>query len=204
MKKMLALGLSLVIFGGCLGKPGPVEEYLKVSGKGDCGMDQVLRKASTVVAVRPFKSGDALDRQAVMLARGRVLNPSQRWYWEATPAKMFEQSVARALNCTPTLAAAWPPRSTTEAAFSVMGTVAAFEVQERALVVSVSLNCQVWDGKGVSLLGSRDFASEQQIRTLDGQAIAEAGAKALSGISLEVGEWVRSLAGEAGSKRGSQ
>jgi ABC-type uncharacterized transport system auxiliary subunit len=117
---------------------------------------------------------------------------------------MFEQSVARALNCTPSLAAAWPTRSTTEAACTVMGTVAAFEVQEQALVMSVSLNCQVWDGKGVSLLGSRDFSSEQQIKTLNGQAIAEAGAKALSGISLEVGEWVRSVASEAGSKRVGQ
>ena len=204
MKKVLALGLALVVFGGCLGKPGPVEEYLKVSGKGDCGADRAQNKASTIVAVRQFKSADALDRQSVMIARGRVLNPSLRWYWEATPSKMFEQSVARALNCTPSLAAAWPTRSTTEAAYTLTGTVVAFEVQEQALAMSVSFTCQLWDAKGANLIGSKDFTSEQAIRSMDAQAIAEAGAKALSGISRDVGEWVRSRAAGPGPARNSQ
>jgi ABC-type uncharacterized transport system auxiliary subunit len=200
MKKVLALGLLLVILGGCLGKPGPAEEYLKVSEKADCGTDHAQGKIRTVVGVRQFKSGDALDRQAVMLARGRVLNPSSRWYWEAAPAKMFEQSVARALNCTDSLVAAWPMRSTTEAAYTVSGTVTSFEVQEKAMAISVTLMCQVWDAKGVNLVGSRDFVSDQPIKSLDGQGIAEGGAKALSGISQDVGEWLRSLAKDSGHR----
>jgi ABC-type uncharacterized transport system auxiliary subunit len=201
MKLILALGLSIVALGGCLGKPGPVEEYLKVSNGGDCGEVISPSKTATVVAVRPFKSADALDRQAVMLARGRVSNPSLRWYWEATPAKMFEQSMASALNCTPMLAAAWPTRSTTEAAYSLTGTVSAFEVQEQNLTMNVSINCQLWDGKNVSLVGAREFASKQQINKLDAQSIAEACANALSGISAEVGAWVMAVAGEAGQAR---
>jgi ABC-type uncharacterized transport system auxiliary subunit len=197
MKKVLALGLSLVVFGGCLGKPGPVEEYLKVSTRGDCGGMVNHSKALTIVGVRQFKSADALDRQAVMLARGRVLNPSLRWYWEATPAKMFEQAVAGALNCTPSLGAAWPTRSTTEAAYTLTGTVSGFEVEEKNLVMSVSINCQLWDGKNVNMIGAREFSNKQQVQRMDAQSIAEAGANALSGISAEVGAWVSSVTSEA-------
>jgi len=196
MKKVLALGLFLVMLGGCLGKPGPVEEYLKVSGTSECKGANSQGKTLTVVGVRQFKSTDALDRQAVMLARGRVSNPSLRWYWEATPGRMFEQSVAGALNCTSSLAAAWPMRSTTETAYTLTGTVSAFEVQEQTLVLSVSINCQVWDGKGVYLLASREFTREQQIKNMDGQSVAEAAANAISGISNEVGGWMQSVASD--------
>ena len=180
--------------GGCLGKPGPVEEYLRVGG-GDaaCAQEMLTGKARVAVALRQVKSADALDRQAVMLARGRVMSPSLRWYWEASPCRLAEQALVRAVNCTPGLAAIWPVRSTTEAPLSMTVTLTAFEVQEQPPVMNAAMDCQIWDGSGTKMLAARTFSAQVPARALDAQAIAEAGSKALSGLSGEAAQWVASL-----------
>lgn len=180
--------------GGCLGKPGPVEEYLRVGG-GDaaCAQEMHTGKARVAVALRQVKSADALDRQAVMLARGRVMSPSLRWYWEASPCRLAEQALVRAVNCTPGLAAIWPVRSTTEAPLSMTVTLTAFEVQEQPPVMNAAMDCQIWDGSGTKLLAARTFSAQVPARALDAQAIAEASSKALSGLSGDVAQWVASL-----------
>jgi len=183
--------------GGCLGKPGPVEEYLRVGG-GDTGCTQDVQdtqagKARVAVALRQVKSADALDRQAVMLARGRVMSPSLRWYWEASPCRLAEQALVRAVNCTPGLAAIWPVRSTTDAPLGMTVTLTAFEVQEQPPVMNAAMDCQIWDGSGTKLLAARTFSAQVPARALDAQAIAEAGSKALSGLSGEAAQWVASL-----------
>ncbi|KAF0233369.1 MAG: hypothetical protein FD177_1762 [Desulfovibrionaceae bacterium] len=180
--------------GGCLGKPGPVEEYLRVGG-GDaaCSQDTQTGKVRLAVALRQVKSADALDRQAVMLARGRVMSPSLRWYWEASPCRLAEQALVRAVNCTPGLAAIWPVRSSTEAPLSMAVTLTAFEVQEQPTVMNAAMDCQIWDGSGTKLLAARTFSAQVPAQALDAQAIAEAGSKALSGLSGEAAQWVASL-----------
>lgn len=194
----LALALATsAILGGCLGKPGPVEEYLRVGG-GDTACTQDVQdiragKARVAVALRQVKSADALDRQAVMLARGRVMSPSLRWYWEASPCRLAEQALVRAVNCTPGLSAIWPVRSTTEAPLSMTVTLTAFEVQEQPAVMNAAMDCQVWDGAGTRLLAARTFSVQVPARALDAQAIAEAGSAALSGLSGEAARWVASL-----------
>lgn len=192
---LLALALAASAFlGGCLGKPGPVEEYLRVGG-GDtaCAQEMPAGKARVAVALRQVKSADALDRQAVMLARGRVMSPSLRWYWEASPCRLAEQSLVRAVNCTPGLAAIWPVRSTTEAPLSMSVTLTSFEMQEQPPVMNAGMDCQVWDGSGAKLLAARTFSVQVPARALDAQSIAEAGSAALSGLSGEAARWVASL-----------
>lgn len=196
----MAASLILVasaFLGGCLGKPGPVEEYLRVGG-GDTGCTQDVQdtragKSRVAVALRQVKSADALDRQAVMLARGRVMSPSLRWYWEASPCRLAEQALVRAVNCTPGLAAIWPVRSTTEAPLSMTVSLTAFEVQEQPAVMNAAMDCQVWDGSGTKLLVARTFSVQVPARALDAQSIAEAGSRALSGLSSEAAQWVASL-----------
>lgn len=195
----LTMAASLILaasafLGGCLGKPGPVEEYLRVGG-GDAACTQEMQtgKARVAVGLRQVKSADALDRQAVMLARGRVMSPSLRWYWEASPCRLAEQALVRAVNCTPGLAAIWPVRSTTEAPMSMSVTLTAFEVQEQPPVMNAAMDCQIWDESGAKLLAARTFSAKVPARALDAQAIAEAGSRALSGLSGDVAQWVASL-----------
>lgn len=190
----LALAASAVL-GGCLGKPGPVEEYLRVGG-GDaaCSQDTQTGKARVAVGIRQVKAADALDRQAVMLARGRVMSPSLRWYWEASPCRLMEQALVRAVNCTADMAAVWPVRSTTEAPLSLTVALTSFEVQEHPPALSASMECQAWDGSGTKLQSARAFSMQTPLRALDAQSIAEAGSKALTGLSAEAAAWLSALA----------
>lgn len=193
---MMPLALGAAVFlGGCLGKPGPVEEYLRVGG-GDapCARELETGKARVAVALRQVKSADALDRQAVMLARGRVMSPSLRWYWEASPCRLAEQALVRAINCTPGMAAIWPVRSSTEAPMSMSVTLTSFEMQEQPPVMNAAMDCQAWDASGTKMLAARSFAIQVPARALDATSIAEAGSKALSGLTSEAAEWMASLA----------
>jgi ABC-type uncharacterized transport system auxiliary subunit len=193
MRKYVAAALGLALLGGCIGKPGPVEEYLRVGGAEPCpqqSASQAQQGERLVVAVRPFKAADSIDRQAVMVARGRVATPSLRWYWEASPAKLFEQAVARGVDCAPGLAAAWPVRASTEAGVALTGTVTMFELQESPLVLNAAGACQLWDREGVKLLASRRFSASVPVKSFDAQAIAEAAAQALSSMGAEAGAWL--------------
>jgi len=193
-----ALALALVL-AGCLGRPGPVEEYLRVTGQpADCSQ-AAPGKARVAVAVARIKSAEALDRQAVMLATGRVMSPSLRWFWEASPGRLFEQAVVGSLNCSEGLAAVWPVRSTTETPLSLTGTVTGFEVRQSSMKLEAVVDCQVWDGEGARMLASRSFTAEAPVAALDGQSIAEAGAKALASLGGETAAWVGTV---AGSQRG--
>lgn len=204
MKKVLAAIIVAVALGGCsLGKPGPVEQYLRVTGGEEqpCDQSGVPAESRVVVAVRQVKAAEALDRQAVMLARGRVSSPSLRWYWEAAPGRLVEQAVVKGLACSPPLAAAWPARYTTEATYSLTGTVTAFEVQESSMALHVAFDCQIWDGEGTRLIDSRTFTAQAPVGQENAEAIAAAGTKALAVIGGDVGGWVRSLASAQGPRK---
>jgi len=210
----VALGL-----GGCLGRSGPAEEYLRVSG-GDCAqVDSSISttpakaftpgpvittsesaKARRVVAVGKVKATDSLDRQAVMLASGRVMSPSLRWYWEAPPGQLFQQALVGALNCRPGLAAVWPVRSNTEAACRLTGTVTGFEVQRESMRLEASVDIQVWNGEGTTLVAKRTFSAGVPVAFLDAQSIAEAASKVLAGLGAEASDWVDDVMGKESGK----
>ena len=197
---VLAMALSMTGCGG-VGKAGPVEQYLRVSGgESPCDQNVAAGQKRAVVGLRPIKASETLDRQAVLLTRGRVMNPSTRWYWEASPVSLFEQALLGALRCSPTLTAAWPVRSTTEAQLMLTCVVTDFEVQEQPLALTASLDCQAWDGDGVRLVAARTFSASVPVTGLAAQAIAEAGAKALSKISGEAKGWLESLAATSGTQ----
>ncbi|WP_243310827.1 ABC-type transport auxiliary lipoprotein family protein [Fundidesulfovibrio agrisoli] len=194
----------LAALSGCMGKPGPAEQYLRVLGpEPDCArasQPQAGAARMPVLAVRPFKALDALDRQGVMIAEGKVMQASQRWYWEASPGRLVEQSVVRAA-CGEGLAAAWPVRSTTEASVWVSGLVSDFSVHTREMRVVLSVECQLWDASGGVALGSGTFTAQAPVAALDAGAVAEAGEKALNDVSARIAQWARQSL-PAGSKAG--
>ena len=198
MMKILAAAIVILAIAGCVGKAGPVEQYLRVSGgESPCDQSAVQGKKRIVIGLRPIKASETLDRQAVLLARGRVMNPSTHWYWEASPASLFEQALLRALRCSPTLTAAWPVRSTTKASLTLNCVVTDFEVQEQTMALTAALDCQVWDGDGVSLIAARSFSASIPASSLSAQSIADAGAKALARISADANTWLESVASSA-------
>lgn len=199
MNMRIGAVLAVVLLGGCLGKPGPVEQYLRVSPQaGGCADTQAVKAVS--VGVKRFDTADALDRQSVMLAQGRVMSPSLRWYWEASPGEMIEQNLASAINCTPGLAAVTPVRSSSEVSFVVSGAVTAFAVQSEGRTLEVAVRVQLWEGSGGKALGASQFAATQPVQALDAASIADAGARAVAEVSASAAQWVRAVTAKAGAK----
>ncbi len=197
---------ACLALGGCLGKPSPVEEYLRVLGQGGgCAASANVQPGAAsgqnreIVAVKTFKASESLDRQAVMLAAGRVLTPSLRWYWEASPGPLSSQAIAGELNCSSRLAAVWPMRSGTKAAKVLAGQVTAFEVQTQGMQVRIAVRCQLWDGEETKVLAVRDFEAVAPVAELTSQAVAGSGASALATLSGQIRAWVELIGVPAGT-----
>ena len=210
---LVLLCAGLFCLSGCLGKAGPVEEYLRVGGgESVCaGAGQnpsqageavpgAAAKTRVLIAVGKMKTSEALDRQAVMLATWRVLTPSSRWYWEASPGKLFQEALTRALNCSNEVAAVRPVHASTEADFVITGFVEGFEVRRDEKLLTASVDIQVWDRDGERMIASRAFATAASLASIDAQSIAVAGARALDGLGAETAGWVEGVTAKGGRK----
>lgn len=201
MKYLAALILMLLV-AGCLGKTAPGEQYLRVLAPAAECSDDAQKGVLPVVGVRQFKALDALDRQGVMLADGKVMQASQRWYWEASPAKLVEQALVRSIGCTGGMLPAWPVRSTTNADLWISGMVRDFSVETRGMTVVIDVECQVWGASGGVLLESKAFRASVPLSALDGAAIADGAATAVTEISAKIGQWVKGNIPAAKSQKG--
>lgn len=194
MKRCYAVMLVVcvvAVLSGCFGRPGPVEEYLKVGG--GAGPDSgAVSQAAGVVAIRQSRAADALDRQAVMLGQGRVFSASQRWYWEAAPGKLAAQAVAASLPGRTGLSVVWPTRSSTKADLWLSVQVVDFQVDTARMKLVCALECQVSDDAGKAL-GQRSFVQEAPVSAMTGQAIADAAGTALNGAVDNLGTWLAAL-----------
>jgi ABC-type uncharacterized transport system auxiliary subunit len=150
--------------------------------------------------VGKVKTSESLDRQAVMLATGRVLTPSSRWYWEASPGRLLEEALTRALNCSNAVAAVRPVHASTEADFVITGFVGGFEVRRDEKRLTASVDIQLWDREGERLIASRAFATAATLTSIDAQSIADAGARALDGLGAETAGWVEGVTAKEGRK----
>lgn len=194
--RWLATAIALLTLagclGGCLGKAPPVEEYLSVrpAGEQPCARPASPGSNRVTVALKPFKAMDALDRQAVLMGQGRIMRPSMAWYWEASPASLVDQALVRVLACSRAAAPVWPMRSTTRADVVLTGMVSAFWVDTGSKLLHAEIRAQLWDDKQVRVLATREFSAQANVASLEAQAVAEAGSKALSQIAAEVAAWL--------------
>lgn len=186
--------LAILVLGGCLGKAPPVEEYLSVRpATGEPCAQQASPGTRVTVALKSFKAVDALDRQAVLLGRGRVMRPSLAWYWEGPPARLVEQALVQGLSCSSGVAPVWPMRSTTRADGVLTGMVNAFWVDTESRTLHAAVQVQLWDEKQVAVLASKEIFVQSPVRSLDAQGVAEAGSEALARLSGEVSAWLESV-----------
>lgn len=192
--RWLVLAVASATLAGCLGKTPPVEEYLSVrtATERPCAQTPAANIRQVTVALKPFKALDALDRQAVMTGRGLVMRPSTVWYWEATPARLVDQTLLRGLCCSATVTGVWPVRSTTKTDLLLAGMVNAFWVDTATATFTATVHAQLWDGKQTEVLASKDFTAQAKARSLDAQGIAEAASTALAALSGDVRAWLES------------
>lgn len=202
MRRLLLAMCCTALLAGCFGKAGPVEEYLRLGQAEGCAGETGAARAKIGVGLRKLRTVDALDRQAVMLAEGRIMSPSQRWYWESPPGRMAEAALAAAMDCSATLSAVWPVRYDSAWAVGLSGSLERFEVlvQEKRFIASVTL--QAWDAQDGKPLGAKTFALTEPVPSLDAQGVARAGAVALQRLGQEARQWVEGLAQAAGKGDG--
>jgi len=192
MKRLMLAVAGVLLLAGCLGKSGPVEEYLRLGQAGACA-ESLQGGARTGVGLRKLRTVEALDRQAVMLAQGRTMSPSQRWYWESPPGRMVETALAQALDCSDKVAAVWPVRYDSSWSVGLTGSVERFEVLAQEKTFAAAVAFQAWDARGGTLLGSRTVAVSEPLDALDAQAVARAGATAMKRLGQETRAWIESL-----------
>lgn len=194
--------LVLLALAGCIGKAGPAEEFLRVGAGGSCPEAAPMSVPRALVGVKTFRATDALDRQAVMLATGRVMSASHRWYWEAAPARLFEHSLHGTLACSDRLAPVWPVRAGTETAITVAGQVTEFEVETKSMTLKAALDLQAFGADGARQLGTKRFSATVPVAALEAGAIAEGGHRALKDLSDQAAAWLETLAPALAGKAG--
>ncbi len=182
--------LACLCLTACLGKAPPPEEYLRLGQSREaCG--NVPVKDGVVLAMKPFKAPDNLNRQAVLLARGRVLSPSMRWYWEASPELLAGEAVAADVACLDGFAGAAPYRSRLDHDAGLTGTLSAFNLQEEGGTrFVIALRLELWSANYKRLLASTVIESARPVAAMDAQSVADAASGALAEAASKAGAWL--------------
>lgn len=194
--KVIVAALCLCLT-GCLGQPPPVGRYLRVGPDESACFGAERSGKKTVVALRLFKALDNLDRQAVLIADGRVLVPSMRWYWEGSPEAILTAAVAGRINCLPGFGAVSPyrPRLAHDAAIS--GTISAFNIQEQGgLRFLAGMRLELWSENYGELLAVTEIKAEAPIAGFDASSVADAAAAALAEAAEQAAKWIEGRQGD--------
>lgn len=187
---------------GCVGGPGPKERYLRLEtslhAQPPAAAQDMKTKNQRIVAIRGFESLPALQRTAVLHARGKVLTPSVSLYWEGTPAELVTAAMVDAISARPGLGAAWPYRSRTEHSAVVSGSVAAFEVvQDAGTRVRIRIRVDLWSRLTTTHMAGRTFEATQDAGAGTPDATARAAEKALDRVAQDAAAWIKeTVAGE--------
>lgn len=186
--------LAVLCLGGCLGKTPPVEHYLRVSGPA-CPRAEQGGAARPVLALKPLRAPDILDRSAVLVIEDRVLTPSLRWYWEGPPTELAGGALLAALECRGGVAAVSPysPRLTHDAVLS--GRLSAFNVVKsgQSLTFVAAGRVEAWSRRGEALLGATDIEVARPVSAPEAPAVARAAEEALTAWAEAVADWVGSM-----------
>lgn len=197
---LLCLAAFCALATGCVGGKVPSEQILRITqgaaSPGTRAQAEALN-AAPAVAARPLLVMDdlaafpALDRSAVMLAHGRVLTPSTRWYWEGAPAAITSASIAAALQGMPEFTIVWPYRNRMEHQGMLTGRVEAFEARPDSREMYVSVRMSLWTPRGRQLLDTQLVQATQPLASVSAQGIADAAGRCMAQITTGVAEWLR-------------
>lgn len=189
---ILLAALCASVLAGCVGGTVPSEQILRIDqpDKGQYAGES-RHFSGPMILMENLDCFPALDRSAVMLARGNVLTPSSRWYWEGAPAAITSASIASHLQSLSEFTLVWPSRNRLEHEAMLTGRVEAFEVREQDSVMKISLHMSLWTERGKRLLLTHAVEVKEPLSTLSPQAIAQAASKGMATASKRIGEWLR-------------
>ncbi|MFV0348826.1 MAG: ABC-type transport auxiliary lipoprotein family protein [Halodesulfovibrio sp.] len=189
--------LTAMLVAGCVGSKIPSEQILRIAPRQAAAVQTnstgsyAHRFGGPLILMENFESFPALDRSAVMVARGNVLTPSTRWYWEGAPASIATASIASALQSSPEYTLVWPARNRQEHQAVLTGRVESFEVREQESEMVISLRMALWTERGKVLLLTRSVDVHEPLSAMTPQAIADAASKGMASASQAVGAWLK-------------
>jgi ABC-type uncharacterized transport system auxiliary subunit len=195
LRQALLLAATAALLAGCLGGPAPVEHYLRIQqgAVAPCDDPGVERTADdvAVLALKPLESLPALDRLAVLLSEGQVLNPSTYWYWEGTPAEVLGTVLAESLSCSPRYRVVAPYRTRVAHRAVLTGSVDAFEIgRAPAPEFRLRVRLDLWSPHARQWLAGTTFSRTESMAALDPESAALAAEQAVAGLARDVIDWL--------------
>ena len=182
--------MACACLAGCLGKPPPVERYLRVRLENPpCQGESVQQRAP--LGFKPLKALENLDRTSVMTAQGSVLTPSLQFYWEGAPQDIVGQLLRQGIECQSTkfTPVDYQPRVEHQGVLS--GQVTAFNVEENGggrFVVTLHLD--LWSKNSGARVATGDFTAYAPLEDFKGETVANAASNALGRIMPKFIAWL--------------
>ncbi len=192
---LLACLLSLLVT-GC-GTASSQEHLLRINR-----MDSFMAPAristpeSPVYRIRLYETGTlpGLNRAAVLIARGNVLTPSSKWYWEGVPATLFTQALERQAADNPQYEISSSPRSRSELHGVLRMSIRAFEVvAESPYKVRGAVQMELWTPDERRRLGMAGLTAEKEIAHMEAGYIIEAASEVLQSIANQSMAWLEDM-----------
>jgi cholesterol transport system auxiliary component len=187
---LAVMGLVVACLAGCLGKPPPVQRYLRVQlDSAPCQSEANAQRAP--LGMKPLAALDNLDRTAVLTARERVLTPSLQFYWEGSPIDIVGQALRQGIECQATRFAPvdYQPRLSNDGVLS--GQITAFNVEEtNSGRFVISLHLELWTKNSKTRVSVGDFNAYAPLENFEGESVARAASDALGRIIPKVVAWL--------------
>ena len=187
---LVLVGVASACLAGCLGKPPPVQSYLRVRlDKPPCqGQDAGQRAA---LGFKSLKALENLDNTAVLTARGQVLTPSLQFYWEGPPQDMLGQLVRQAIECQSTKFTPVDYQPRVEHDGVLTGRVTAFNVEEtEGGRFVVALHLDLWTKNSGSKVATGDFSAYAPLENFEAETVAKGASEAVGRIMPKLLSWL--------------
>lgn len=184
--------IALFSVSGCMG--GPAQSILRIQPDSyfSCESTKTATGSANVVfVVRDAYSLPALDRQAVIIADGLVLRPSNAWYWEGTPGEILTQALTAGLRCKPGFETVGPYKPRLEHDYVLKTKIRAFEVDRQNSRFIMAFDLELWSPRAKDMLAQRFFQAEAPISSLGAQNVARAAGQAVNQSLEQAARWLK-------------
>jgi len=185
---------ATLLLGGCFGGSLPPENYIRLNAPlaKERQEGQALNNGDKVlVAIKQLTCMSGLDRLAVLVAKGPVLQPSNVWYWEDAPGNLLSQWLVDILGNSERVKPVWPYGSRVEHDMVLDGRVVLFEIQEDpSSTFRMKLNLGLWSKNSREMISNKTFESSAAIDSMNPHGIARAAEQTALQVEAEVIDWL--------------
>jgi hypothetical protein len=188
----------LLLAVGCGRTGGPRENLLRINAghalreqpQTTCAEDEKRHLRLQETGTMP-----ALNRTAVLVARGNVLVPSTTWYWEGTPAALFTRTLENETAIMPYYDISTHPVPRRQLDGVLHTTITAFEVvADTPYTVRGAVRLELWTPDETRRAAITELRAEKSITRMEADRIAGAASEVLQNLAGQTRAWLETLA----------